>query len=247
MGEIQVFSFENHEVRTVAGADGDPWWVAADVCRVLEITKPENAYGRLDPDEKGTRIIGTPGGPQSMTVINESGLYSLILTSRKPEAKRFKKWVTSEVLPSIRKTGKYAVGDGGINPRIAAARQLCEMVERQVEAEERLARVEVELHAARVEAAGAEAKAEVALTTLLDNTKYMALVGFNALNKLGLTRQELANEGRIISRACSQAGIEIKTVPSEVWGRVNAYPVAVLEQWRKARFGDPGGMPVGVN
>ena len=107
--QLVPFDFEGRPVRIVTDAQGEPWFVAADVCRVLEISKPENAYGRLDGDERDTRTVGTPGGPQDMVVLNESGLYSLILTSRKAEAKRFKRWVTREVLPSIRKTGSYAV------------------------------------------------------------------------------------------------------------------------------------------
>lgn len=101
-----TFSFSTQTMRVIMRGD-EPWFVAVDVCRVLEIVKPENAYARLDDDEKGTHTVGTLGGQQEMTIINESGLYSLILTSRKPEAKKFKKWVTSEVLPSIRKTGRY--------------------------------------------------------------------------------------------------------------------------------------------
>ena len=101
-----VFRFESHEVRTVM-LSGEPWFVAADVCAVLEIANPRHAISRLDDDEKGVVISDTLGGKQEMSTVNESGLYSLILTSRKPEAKRFKKWVTSEVLPSIRKTGSY--------------------------------------------------------------------------------------------------------------------------------------------
>ncbi len=116
--DLTVFQFESFEVRFVGTAD-DPWWVAADVCGVLEIVKPENAYARLDDDEKDTRIVGTLGGNQKMICINESGLYSLILTSRKPQAKRFKKWVTGEVIPSIRKTGSYSFPslDDESNPR----------------------------------------------------------------------------------------------------------------------------------
>lgn len=90
--------------------NGEPWWVLADVCKVLEIAQPHHAASRLDDDEKDRAIVTTLGGSQEMTIINESGLYSLILTSRKPAAKRFKKWVTSEVLPAIRKTGGYMVG-----------------------------------------------------------------------------------------------------------------------------------------
>ena len=98
--------FEGQGVRMVA-REVEPWFVAVDVCRVLEIQKPENAFARLDDDEKDTHTVGTLGGPQKMTIINESGLYSLILTSRKPAARRFKKWVTSEVLPTLRRTGVY--------------------------------------------------------------------------------------------------------------------------------------------
>ncbi|MCM0083947.1 Bro-N domain-containing protein [Geomonas sp. Red32] len=100
------FQFESQQVRTVM-KDGEPWFVAADVCGVLDVSQPHHAVARLDDDEKGSDIITTPGGQQLVNVINESGLYSLILTSRKPEAKRFKKWVTGEVLPTIRKTGSY--------------------------------------------------------------------------------------------------------------------------------------------
>lgn len=111
MNALTAFQFDTLPVRVIQDDQGQPWFVAADVCRVLEITKPENAYGRLDEDEKATRTVGTPGGPQEMVTLNEAGLYSLILTSRKPEAKRFKRWVTHEVLPAIRQTGRYSVGE----------------------------------------------------------------------------------------------------------------------------------------
>uniref|UniRef100_UPI0038D1A47B BRO family protein n=1 Tax=Haematospirillum jordaniae TaxID=1549855 RepID=UPI0038D1A47B len=107
MGNIIPFSFEGHGVRTIVDESGQPWFVASDVCLALEISNSRDAISRLDDDEKSVGIADTPGGQQEMNIINESGLYSLILTSRKPAAKRFKKWVTSEVLPSIRKTGSY--------------------------------------------------------------------------------------------------------------------------------------------
>lgn len=106
MSNLTVFNFESHEVRFV-GTANNPWWVASDVCGVLEIKNNRDAIARLDDDEKDVAITDTPGGKQEMIVINESGLYSLVLTSRKPQAKRFKKWITSEVIPTIRKTGKY--------------------------------------------------------------------------------------------------------------------------------------------
>lgn len=106
MNQIVAFDFESNDVRVVMGEDGEPWFVAADVCAAMNINTEQTR--RLDDDEKGLRTVQTPGGQQEMVTINESGLYSLILTSRKAEAKRFKRWVTREVLPAIRKTGSYA-------------------------------------------------------------------------------------------------------------------------------------------
>lgn len=102
---LEVFSYQNSNLRVVH-RDGEPWFVAKDVCNILEIDTSQTR--RLDEDEKGLRLIQTPGGEQEMVCVNEPGLYSLILGSRKPEAKRFKRWVTHEVLPAIRRHGMYA-------------------------------------------------------------------------------------------------------------------------------------------
>jgi len=106
MSEIITFNFDNVDLRAIE-IDGQIWAVGTDVCKALAYRDAENGLRNLDEDEKGTHIVSTAGGDQNLLIINESGLYSLILRSRKPEAKRFKKWVTSEVLPSIRKTGAY--------------------------------------------------------------------------------------------------------------------------------------------
>ena len=108
MTDLQVFIYGGEQLRTVARDDG-LWWVLRDVCRVLGMSNPTMVAGRLDDDEKGVSQIYTPGGPQEMTIINEPGLYAVILRSDKPEARQFKRWVTHEVLPSIRKTGAYGV------------------------------------------------------------------------------------------------------------------------------------------
>lgn len=135
-GALIVLDFEGNAVRAVRRA-GEPWFVLADVCRVLEIGNPSDASKRLDDDEKATldNTEGRPGaGAQQFTIINESGLYSLILTSRKPAAKRFKKWVTAEVLPEIRRTGGYMVAAPDETPEELALRALTVMqatVERQ--------------------------------------------------------------------------------------------------------------------
>lgn len=99
---INSFIFEGNQVRTTA-VNGDPWFVAVDLCNALDIRNNRDAIARLDEDEKGVATTDTPGGAQEMLVVNESGMYSLVLTSRKPEAKRFKKWVTSVLIPGIRK------------------------------------------------------------------------------------------------------------------------------------------------
>ena len=107
--ELQVFNFDGqYEVRVIEQA-GEPWFVAKDVCDVLGMADTHTAVRALDDDEKGRQKLPTLGGMQDMTVINESGLYTLIMRSNKPQAKRFRKWVTSEVLPSIRRTGAYSL------------------------------------------------------------------------------------------------------------------------------------------
>ena len=102
---LTQFHFESLPVRVITDESGEPWFVLSDVCVVLEIGNPSDAARRLDDDEVTLSTI--EGSHRPTNIINESGLYSLILTSRKPQAKRFKKWVTAEVLPSIRKTGGY--------------------------------------------------------------------------------------------------------------------------------------------
>lgn len=110
-----VFSFGEHSVRVVV-RDGEPWFVAADVCAVLGTKNHRESLRHLDDDEKGVISNDTPGGVQQTSVVNESGLYALVLRSRKPEAKKFTKWVTSEVLPAIRKTGVYVGKPFAVNP-----------------------------------------------------------------------------------------------------------------------------------
>lgn len=104
MNELTVFNNEEFgEIRTIT-IDGEPWFVAADVCRALDLSNPTIATSRLDEDERAKFNLGRQGDG---TIINESGLYSLVLGSRKPEAKAFKRWITHDVIPTIRKTGGY--------------------------------------------------------------------------------------------------------------------------------------------
>lgn len=138
MNELQIFTYNGNEVRTVQ-KDGEPWWVLKDVCEVFGETNYRRVSGRLDEDEKGVSQIDTPGGIQNMTVINEAGLYSTLfamqpekargvteeyIQQRQEQLKSFRKWVTSEVLPAIRKTGGYIAGQEQLTDAELMARAL---------------------------------------------------------------------------------------------------------------------------
>ena len=106
--ELQTFNFETQEVRTVI-ENNEPWFVGKDVAEILGYKRTADAIRQhVDKEDKGVGEIQTPGGIQNMTIVNESGLYALIFGSKLPKAKDFKRWVTREVLPSIRKHGMYA-------------------------------------------------------------------------------------------------------------------------------------------
>ena len=107
MNELKIFENAAFGAVRVVDVNGEPWFVARDVCECLELGNPRTSIALLDEDEKGVHTMDTPGGAQEMSIVSEAGLYSLILRSRKPEAKAFKRWITHEVLPAIRKHGGY--------------------------------------------------------------------------------------------------------------------------------------------
>lgn len=107
MSNLSVFSFEKSPVRTIL-VSGAPWFSSADIGKILQLSNIRASVALLDDDEKGVNTIDTPGGKQEISIVSESGLYALIFKSRRPEAKKFRRWVTSEVLPAIRKTGSYS-------------------------------------------------------------------------------------------------------------------------------------------
>lgn len=155
MSNLMHFDFHGNDVRLVM-RDGEPWWSVADVCRVLDIRNVTDASNRLDEDEKdsvpASTFDSTEGGPERL-IVNESGLYNLVMGSRKPEAKAFKRWVTREVLPQIRKTGTYSVA-----PPTQAELAL-QMAQALVEQEKRLTVVESRVSA--IENRQREAEAEL--------------------------------------------------------------------------------------
>lgn len=109
MSAVQPFDFAGQQVRVIQDDAGEPWFVAADVARILGYSATAAMTRSMDDDERGVRMLHTPSGEQEMATVSEPGLYSAILRSQRPEAKAFKRWVTHEVLPVIRRTGAYAV------------------------------------------------------------------------------------------------------------------------------------------
>ena len=129
--EIQKFDFKGALLRTLTDEAGEPWFVAKDVCDILEISNPSDALKRLDDDERSRFNLGRQG---ETNIVNEAGLYVLVLGSRKPEAHEFKRWVTHEVLPSIRKHGGYMAGQERMTPEqmaLASMRWLQSKVDEQ--------------------------------------------------------------------------------------------------------------------
>ena len=120
MNDTIMRAFESAQFGTVRalGVGGEPWFVAKDVCDALGFKNSRDALARLDDDDKGVASTDTPGGEQRVQVVNEPGLYSLVLSSRKPEAKAFKRWITHEVVPDIRRHGVYATPEA-LEARIA--------------------------------------------------------------------------------------------------------------------------------
>ncbi|HEX7821082.1 MAG TPA: BRO family protein [Sphingobium sp.] len=134
MGALVPFAYGDALVRVVE-VSGDPWWVAGDVAKVLGYSHVPHMLRVLDEDEKGVRKVDTLGGSQDMTIISESGVYHAIFKSRRAEAKHFRKWVTTEVLPSIRKNGFYLAPTEHV---ATAAAGPWELMERRIEQLERL-------------------------------------------------------------------------------------------------------------
>lgn len=149
MAEVQPFRFDDEIIIRVIGDADDPLFVAADISAALGYRMASDMTRRLDDDERGTRSVRTPSGDQEMTVITEAGLYAAVMGSKVPRAKAFKRWVTHEVLPAIRKTGMYA-------PNVAQLPDRRELAQWVIEAEnkaerEKAARIEAEQRARELE------------------------------------------------------------------------------------------------
>lgn len=187
MNEIQTFTYNGSEVRTIE-LDGEPWFVGKDVAAVLGYSNSRKALAdHVDDEDKGVTKCDTLGGVQEATVINESGLYSLILSSKLPTAKEFKRWVTSEVLPSVRKHGAYMTQEtlqqAILNPDTLI--QLCQQLKKE---QERSAKLQAKNSALAVQTAIMQPKADY----------FDALVDRNLLTNLRETAKEIGIKQNVL-------------------------------------------------
>ena len=243
---LQLFQNAGFKVRVVM-RDGEPWFVAKDVCTCLEIANVSDACSRLDEDERGIVSTDTPSGNQEMLIVSEPGLYSLIGSSKKPEAKAFKRWVNHEVLPSIRKTGGYGIRtvDDMINDPDTAIRLLTQLKilrlqndQLEMERDEAI-RTKAEIGSRReataMNTASQKSKeCEKLREQIGDSKTYKAVTAitwlpdyFNMSNR-GLYGSLAANLKKIEAGMTSE--FKHIDIPDSRFGKVKAYHVDVIER-----------------
>jgi anti-repressor protein len=186
MTVILPFNFEERPVR-IEDRDGQPWFVAADICAALDIANHRDALSRLDEDERASVVVDTPGGAQSVAAVSESGMYSLVMRSRKAAAKRFRRWVTGEVLPTIRRSGMYGASAPAIdlNDPETLQRALLAMTSRTISAEARVTQAEEATEAVRTKADALDLLANSAGTlNLTDAAKALGVQPRRLVNQL---------------------------------------------------------------
>jgi len=217
----EIIEFEGKQVRMV-GTLEKPEWVAKDVCDVLGLDNPSKALLDFPDDEKGITSGNTPGGNQSLLTVTEPGLYHLIFRSKKPDAERFQRWVFHEVLPQIRRTGRYA--SPAEDPIIAQMTALIEVRKAQLQ-------LEAKTEEAANKAMLAHRTALAVLDTVQDNYHHYSVLGFcNLINK-NVTAKEAAKHGIAISKICRSEKKTIHKIKDTRFGEVNSYPQDVLEKY----------------
>lgn len=213
------FLFEDYPVRIVQNSEGEPLFIASDVCKALEISNVSNVLSRLDDDEKDdVTLADVIGRMQSTAAITEAGLYSLIIRSDKPKAKAFKRWITHEVIPAIRKTGSYEVPKD-LSPIEKSRRLLNVLVSIQdtVEAQQHL----LDDHTERIASLEAHVQPEIEHFTVMGYChKYGKTVSLN----------EAQSIGQRASRLSKERGVSIGKTSDPRFGEVNTYHVTILSE-----------------
>ena len=204
MSNIIPFNYESQQIRVIQDEQGEPWWIASDVCEIIGLSNTTEALRNLDNDEKSTLRISESGPERN--IINEPGLYSLIIRSNKPEAKKFKRWITHEVLPSIRKNGRFEIqGLSELDLIIKSAQALKKI-------DERLTSLEAKSHYNS------------------GHTGYWTIAAWCKLNTFSLTLDEANRKGRDAVKLSREWSVEIGKVRDERFGEVNSYREDVLDE-----------------
>ena len=247
MNMLKVFEKAEFGRVRVVECEGEPWFVAKDVCECLELTDVSKTISLLDDDEKGTNSIRTPGGEQQMLVVSEPGLYSLILRSRKPEAKAFKRWIIHEVVPSIRKRGLYATEavmdrilddlDLGISllPQYKFEREQRKLVEAQ---RDEAVRTKAEIGSRREATAMSTASRlskenEHLRDEIGDSRTWKQVKAIPWLEEVFEVSQAMYSmAGRKLADMSRRMGYEIREIEDSRYGSVEAYHTDVIEAFR---------------
>ena len=222
--ELSVFENAQFGVVRVKLINGEPWFVAADVCGALEIGNPSQALKRLDEDEKGIISNDTPGGNQDMLSVNEPGLYTLVLGSRKPEARAFKRWITHEVIPAIRKTGSYSLS-------LSPAEQLVQQAQLLLEQERRLMAVEDGQEGIRNEQRGIRnelRELEAKVSTHPENC--YSISGYASIRGIKVDVNKANMLGRKASSLSREYDYGVTKIPDPRFGKVNVYHEDILKE-----------------
>lgn len=215
MNELQIFKNEKFGEIRVTIKNGEPWFVVNDACRILEISNPRDALARLDDDEKDdVGLTDAIGRIQKTNVVNEPGLYSLVLGSRKPEAKEFKRWLTHEVIPSIRKTGTYS-----INPAPKEDAQLARAKAMLLNARTRAANAWIKLGASF----GTPESKQVAHTYAANTLAGKEILALPKVERKSFTATEIGNmfkvSSQMIGRLANANGLKTPEYAIQVWDK----------------------------
>ena len=218
MNDLVRFDFQGNQVRTIM-IDGEPWWIAKDVCSILSISDTTQACERLDDDEKLVRTLYVSGQNREIWTVNESGLYTLILRSNKPEAKTFKRWITHEVIPQIRKTGGY--GKAAIDYTELATAVASAVTAAMTPLMRELRSPVLPIRYSQT---------TLALPAATPDGEYYTIKGYGSMHGVTVNNTNAVMLGREASRLSRQQNIDIHKIPDEKWGEVNSYYISVLKE-----------------
>ena len=233
MNELMIFEDALFgQVRTIMSASNEPLFCLSDVCRALEMKRFR--IERLDKDVISNHPLQTAGGLQQVTFVNEDGLYDIVLDSRKPKAKKFRKWITSEVVPSIRKTGSYSVE----RPKeLSAAESLLQSVqllvahERQIEIlEHNQKNMQGAINSLFDKVYGMQFETDMFKQKFNNEIDRYTVIGYCSAHNIPMTRKEAAIIGGTCSRMCKKRNIFVESIADPRFGKVNTYPSELIAE-----------------